>query len=1120
MVARNQQKFDDKVQERLKNDPRLIETARTDPRRAEAMAKAQVKHDRKQMLHDRKMMKNDIGDNKAKGRLMRRESGLLDRASKGSKGGAKAADKKKGGGGLLDMIKEKMEMPSFEMPKNMKKLGGDLLKGAVGLALLVTGIVALAVVIMTIAGAIIKFSGLTFEKALDIGKTTAAILIAAGLIAAACVGAAYGLKMLNDMRDTVKISDIYKGAAVLLVLTPAMMLLGLVIVGMGAILNSFMSAEEAGKIALGVAAIMLSAGLISAGVLLGAASLAGLGLLIPFAKILVPLMFAGAIALFILTPAMILMALAILGLSKAVSSMVDVGWAEGVAKSVGAIMISAGLIAAGVLLGAAALAGLGLLVPFANVLVPLMFAGAIALFILTPAMIKMAHAIIGIAAGVSSGIDVGWAASVSEKVASIMWSAAKIAGSVVLLAGITTVLGVMSLVAPLVAIAMWLGAGALLVLMPSMIKLAQVIISMAAKMMEGVDPAAAEATAKSLASFMESTRKVVSEVMLMSGIASLLGALIFVAPFMSIAMLLGAGTLGILTGALVVFGRAVMNIGSRMASEVDMAQMENARKAMEAMATMARTFGSTVDVLAASILPMVAKPILGLWGSSMADKLTAAIQIFTGPGGMLHAVIGFFTAIKEKLVGAGFDNNIAASLDAMAAVIDKLKPVLDRMQGTLQTLVQSNYGRDSAKIWSSAMSIAWWFQGIATALKTGFIEPIKNDFPNENEVKDIASRLEGMTTVMGLLDPVLNKLGEVTNKWVGGWWWDSPLRDMRNKAQDFGYFFGGIGSALRYGVIEPIKKYFPDVSEVNAVTTTLQALTESMTALSETLLALADVTSNMKNLDLDPVKIGEMQGVLQALAGQQGGDITMPISTSVATGGGMPVEQQKKEETWWSSMLGVLTGIGSPQTSPSAGLGRVMKGSMDQSLGQPITKMGSGIETIGSGNADLGAIIRASSLALGEQIVNAVNAHKSETVTAIRAIHSVSVAPTGRTGTATPANPPTPTTAATGTGAADLDERVERRVAEARPSGAMAAMNEELVKISTNTEMLVQLAQERNEMFEKLLEKFDAPPDAPAGGGEGGTALNTRPRGAPNYYQWRQARYGDGPTKQYNNPGI
>jgi hypothetical protein len=197
-----------------------------------------------------------------------------------------------------------------------------------------------------------------------------------------------------------------------------------------------------------------------------------------------------------------------------------------------------------------------------------------------------------------------------------------------------------------------------------------------------------------------------------------------------------------------------------------------------------------------------------------------------------------------------------------------------------------------------------------------------------------------------------------------------------------------------------------------------------------------------------------------------------------------------------------------------------MKGSMDQSLGQPITKMGSGIETIGSGNADLGAIIRASSLALGEQIVNAVNAHKSETVTAIRAIHSVSVAPTGRTGTATPANPPTPTTAATGTGAADLDERVERRVAEARPSGAMAAMNEELVKISTNTEMLVQLAQERNEMFEKLLEKFDAPPDAPAGGGEGGTALNTRPRGAPNYYQWRQARYGDGPTKQYNNPGI
>jgi hypothetical protein len=99
----------------------------------------------------------------------------------------------------------------------------------------------------------------------------------------------------------------------------------------------------------------------------------------------------------------------------------------------------------------------------------------------------------------------------------------------------------------------------------------------------------------------------------------------------------------------------------------------------------------------------------------------------------------------------------------------------------------------------------------------------------------------------------------------------------------------------------------------------------------------------------------------------------------------------------------------------------------------------------------------------------------------------------------------------------DLEEQIQQRIQNSRPPAAMAAANEELVRIAANSEALVQLTIEQKDLLNAILNKLDI---GKSQNNEGSTMLNTKPRATPNYYTWQQGRYGDGPTKQYVNPGT
>jgi hypothetical protein len=1085
-----------------------------------AAEKRKIKNDEKNRDHGKAQRKHD-------------QKGMA--AAKNAKGSGK-------GGGLIDLIKEKLEMPSFELPKNMKAMATDMIKGAVAIAIIAAGVMALAAVVMKLGQGILAITGLNAEKAMEIGKSVMAVLLAAGLIAVACIAAAYGLKQLNDARKEINVKDVYSGAIFLAILTPAMMLMALVILGMGQVLNSFISVNEAVKIAEGVAAIMMSAAIIALAVIVSAAAMGGLGAILislsgPQGLFVAGALLAGAAALLILTPAMQGMALAIIGIASGVSAGIDINWAKTTAENVASIMMSAGIIAASVLLMAGSCTVLGLLYPFAPKLALFMLLGAGALMVLTPAMIKLAAVVVDIAKRASQKIDVNAAKETASNVADIMMSAAKIAGAVVLMAASMTILGTLATFAPLLVGFMYLGAGALMVLTPAIIKLSAAIIHMASRAMTAVDPKKGAEVAKNLADFMTSTRSIITEIVEMSGVAGLLGALFTIAVFVSLAMMLGAASISILGEALVFFGKRVMGVGESLASEVNMAKMEDSRKAMESMAAMGAAFSKTIDSLQNNILPLVSKPFLGLFGRSVADKLAEAIVMFSGEGGLIERIVQFFTAIRDGLAAFASDqgiiDNSIKSLEKMNELIPRITAFLGGLGEKLQPLTDGWWWRSSLRnLASKAEDFGAFFRGIGWALYYGMIYPIKVYFPGEQETAQMLVQIDNMSKLMDKVNVSLNQLSNVMNAWITEDWWNSPLRTLRNKTRDFGYFFSGIGWAIRFGMINPIRNSFPALAEMDEMNAFLSAFTDSLNQLATTLDSLNAVTQKLSGANIDVDKINQLQNIAARIAnpkrsggtgisGGGGGETTMgPSFDWISEMTDNTEIQQKKEDVWWTKMLGVLTGVGSPQTSTTGGFGKIMRGSMDTSIGTPINKMGAGINKINDKDATIGDIIRGGDKA----IVDAINAANSAIVAAIYASNVIVNVTVDKDKTTTTVNRASASAASTKGNAtsgniSDMDDRVAAKVGASRPPAAMQAANEELIKISANTEKLVLIADEQLSRLDEILDSLKVD-SSPAPGGEESTMLNTKPRSTPNYYTWRQGRYGDTPVKQYVNPGT
>lgn len=346
-----------------------------------------------------------------------------------------------------------LQIPKFDTGKMMSS-GANLAKAAVALAALVAGMMVLAVVIMKLGQGLMWATGLDSAKAIEIGKTVAAVIGAAAIISTMSVGAAYGLKAVSGL--TSMVPSIYKGALVMLAITPAMMLLAGAILGMGAILGLFVDSKQAEEISNTLGAVFKAAGMISLVTLVTAGALALLGMAAPFIVGFLPVIGAGALALLAMVPAVLLLAGAIVWMGKVFTSLVDSKMAVEVSDNLSNIFTAIGGIGWALMKNIPAIIGLPIAASLA--IVPLTL-GAIMLLAITGPTAALALAL----TVMNEALNMVYSPSTSEQLnttlTSIFSSAWTLSKSLLIAVPMLMLVAKMAPMLPLILTGMYLGIG-------------------------------------------------------------------------------------------------------------------------------------------------------------------------------------------------------------------------------------------------------------------------------------------------------------------------------------------------------------------------------------------------------------------------------------------------------------------------------------------------------------------------------------------------------------------------------------------------------------------------------------------------------------------------------------
>ena len=591
------------------------------------------------------------------------------------------------------------ELKDSPLMKDPKALLMTIAKGGAALLVLAPAIVLLASAIVWMSSKILGAFGLDAGTAAKVAMNVGAIILAAGVIALGVMGASWGLVALGSllwdggMTMGAMAEMMLLGAVALLILTPAILLLAVAIIKMSSALMAATGvnlgmAAETGKNVAGVivAAAVIAGAVLGAGwalTILGATVLSGA--IFPIAKLAA----LGAIALLVITPAIIGLAIAILKMGKAITKAagLDLGTAKQIAMDTAGIIVAAAVIAGAVLgagwalnvLGAAVITGtFGYMALMA-------FLGAVALIALTPAMIKLASAIIGIAQGMmGKGIDPATGAKVADDVAGVMKSAGSIAASVLgAMAGLA-LMGAM-LLSPLFWIGlglMALGAIALLELTPVVTGLANAIIVMAGKSMT-VSPEEGVKIAEAIASVIDSAGRITDGIMGQMGSLVKLGLLSLFSWLIIPMMNSGAEALKGLADPVINYISTVVGIAKKMGGSISPEQAvqmaEGVAKILKACADVTENILSAKDKLL-SISPSIVGSFFawfaGPFRGTMEDGV-AALQQMEGP------IINYVSTVVGMARRMGGKINPEQSIQMAEGVAKILKACADIMDGML-----------------------------------------------------------------------------------------------------------------------------------------------------------------------------------------------------------------------------------------------------------------------------------------------------------------------------------------------------------------------------------------------------------------------------------------------------
>jgi hypothetical protein len=863
---------------------------------------------------------------------------------------------------------------SKEFVEGAKTSYTDVLKAVGAILIIGPALVVLGAALVWLCQKVINAFGLDISTVAETAATIAAIAVAAG-------GIAYGVNEAVEALDEFKDSPLFqnpskiimpmlKGAAALLILAPAIVLLASAIVWMSQkILGAFgLDASTAAKVAMDVGAILIAAGVIALGVMGAAYGLAALGTLVTGLGeftggiglgAAIVLMGKGALALLLLTPAILLLGIAIVKMAQGLMSVtgVDLGVAAEIAKNVAGVLGAAAVIAGACILSAYALAQLGIWLgsPAAVGMVPLIWSGAKAILILIPAMMLMATAILllGQAMQKASGLDLNEAKKIAENVAGIIGAAGVIAGACLGAAAALSLLGLAMTTGTFwwMAVLMIPGAAALAVLTPAMIKMAQVIIEMAQGLMKGgIDPSTAAGVAENVSKLIEASGSIAKSVLEGAGFMALLGALVFspLAWIMVGLMFLGAKAFQALAPAILRMTMAIVMLGQAAVAaaggvgklDATIAGVKKISEAITAVSEIFTTlydkivpltsqswwsffrFSSTIQVIekaipefAASfktitnfvrdgiiiplrqfgkegkrliqatktaklvrdaivaagdimttiekvVVPMATKSWYNVFGSTTLEKLDKAVPKFQKS---FNSIINF---VKEGVVGpvnSAFRNlkklsQATSVAKAIASVIGAVGPMMDSITKVVLDLCERPSfllifsGRSKAEKLEEAMpQFQATFEKVVKFVKEGVVGPVVSAFRNLKKVNSAIAVAKGIAesvaAIANVVDVLANKITPMTER---GGWWARNFGDARSKMDkiegmipDFRRVFAIMVNFLKDSLIGIVVAAFPNLQAVNGVLPIVEGVGKAVAAIAEMMDALVNKLAPM-----------------------------------------------------------------------------------------------------------------------------------------------------------------------------------------------------------------------------------------------------------------------------------
>jgi plasmid maintenance system antidote protein VapI len=715
---------------------------------------------------------------------------------------------------------------SVELIEQLEKVNwesidfANVLLGAAVLLVIGPAMVLLGAAIIKMSDLILGAFNLDLKTVIRVGATVAAIMLAAGLIALAAIAALpelfeLGLFAELLLSNPLTLWTIGYGAAALLVLAPAIVLLGAAIIKMSDwILGAFnLDASTALKIGMTVAGVIAAAAIIAVAVLGAVAGLAGLGVLATTYPSWLWMMPLGAGALLVLTPAILMLAVAIIRMSEWLlgSFNLDASTAWEIGMTVAGVIAAAAVIAVAILGAVYGLTQLGVLASTYIAWGWMFLLGAGALLALTPVILTLASAVIKMSEGIlgAFGLDSGKALEVAENVAGIIAAAALIAiGIIAAIAGLTY-LGILATMVYTYAPLMLLGAAALLLLTRPIIALASNIISLADSVLGSseIDPTKAKETTEAVASILNSAGDIAIGILSATAGLVALGSLVVYAGPLAGMLAVGALALLVLTPAILLLSGAILKMANALSFEKGQAEkiVENLDATLDATTSIALSIIkmanklAIISVLAMSAIFLIPLLYLGSWALW---ALTLPIRSY------VTAVTNFYDSLVEiispkKAVEMG--KGVSGIMGAVGTVTEEIMKAKDKLSNLSQYAGFFDFliGNSLAKTMYAggkvlrALMLPTAYYAISVVNFSRFLASIIEPKKATQMGKDVAELLAGIAAVTDEIMKVKDKLANFPE--YGSFWnWLT-----NNKLPD--QMWKGVATLLE--IMNPTKMY-------------------------------------------------------------------------------------------------------------------------------------------------------------------------------------------------------------------------------------------------------------------------------------------------------------------------